>query len=271
MPAIDISRLQNQINHLVSLMGEPQSFRQELHAILGFYHRYSHRPSKDAVPKSFMRMYNLPDQVTRQIEITLRKPAQTNPEHVFDIVQALWQDDHFEARDLATYLLGQVPVTYSERVTSIILAWLEQPLDRAVINALFSKSNSAIKSADPAAWFAFIEKLIENPLPKFQNYGLLALWHELDQIPLSSLPAIFNLIRPFLQGSDLQFSDNLQRIVHKLASQNPFETVYFLKQVLSDTEGVKIESQMRSFLNSFPDENRLSLQAAIKAYHDRTY
>lgn len=270
MPAIDISRLQNQIDHLVSLIGDAQGFRRELHAILGFYHRYSHRPSKDAVPKSFMRMYDLPDPVTKQIEIGLRKPAQANPEQVFEVVEALWQDDHFEARELAAYLLGQIPVSYSDRVISQILAWLEQPLDRAVVYAIFTKSSVVLKATDPNAWSAVIARLIENPLPKIQNYGLYGLWQELDDLPMTALPSVFSTIRPFLQGSDPRFSDNLQRIVQKLAALSPFETVYFLKQVLSDTEGGKVESQMRTFLNAFPEENRASLMASIKAHRDRS-
>ena len=270
MPAIDISRLQGQIDYLISLMGEPQAFSRELHSVLGFYHRYSHRLSKDAIPKSFMRMYDLPNHVVKQIEIGLRKPAQAHPEQALDLVEVLWQDDHFEARELATYLLGQVPVSFSDRVIAKILEWLEQPLDRAIVNAIFTKSNFTIKSTDPNAWFAVIIRLIENPQPKVQNYGLFAIWQELDNIPMSKLPTVFNSIRPFLQGSETQFSDNLQRIVHKLAALSPYETVYFLKQILSDTEGEKIESQMRLFVNSFPEESRFSLLSAIKAHRDRT-
>ena len=193
------------------------------------------------------------------------------PEQVFDLVEILWQDDHFEARDLATYLLGQVPIAYSDRVIGKILEWLEQPLDRAVVNAIFTKSNFTIKSSNSAAWFTVVYKLLENPLPKIQNYGLFGLWQELDNLPMTKLPTVFNSIRPFLQGSDLRFSDNLERIVHKLAALSPFETVYFLKQVLSDTEGVKIESQIRTYLSSFPEENRASLISAVKAHHERTH
>lgn len=270
MPAIDISRLKNQIDQLVSLMGDAQAFRRELHAILGFYHRYSHRPVKDTIPKSFMRMYDLPDPVTREIEISLRKPAQANPGQVFELVEILWQDDHFEARELAAYLLGQIPADYSEQVILQILAWLQQPLDRAVVHAIFTKSSISVKSANPKAWSALINDLIESPLPKLQNYGLYGLWQELDSLQLSNLPKVFSTIRPFLQGSDSRFSDNLQRIVQKLATLSPFETVYFLKQVLSDTDGVKVESHMRSFLNIFPEENRASLLASIKVHRERT-
>lgn len=270
MPAIDISRLKNQIDHLVSLMGEPQAFSRELHSVLGFYHRYSHRAAKDTVPKSFMRIYDLPDPVVRQIEIGLRKPAQTNPEQVFELVEALWQDDHFEARELAAFLLGQIPVAYSARVISKILAWLDQPLDRAVIHAIFTKSSVTLKADDPLAWSSVIAKLIENSHPKIQNFGLYGLWHELGSLQLANLPKVFSTIRPFLQNSNPIFSDNLQRIVQKLVVLSPFETVYFLKQVLSDTEGGRVESQMRTFLNAFPEENRASLLASIKAHRDRT-
>jgi len=270
VPAIDISRLQNQTDRLVSLLSDAPNFRRELHEILGFYHRYSHRLSKDAIPKSFMRMYNLSIQVVRQIEIALKKPAQANPEQVFSLVDELWQDDHFEARDLATFLLGQVPVVHADRITATILNWLEQPLDRAVVNSIFTKANATLKVADPKGWSMFVEKLLSSPQQKIRNYALFALWQELDDLPMTKLPAVFNLIRPFLQSSEPYFSDNIQRIVSKLAKLSPNETVYFIKQILADTDGKKIESQARSFLNSFPEENRASLLLAIKTHQGRT-
>ena len=63
MAAIDLTRLDQQITLLASLYQDPAAFQEEFHRILSFYHRYSHRKQKDAVPKSFMQHYDLPEKV----------------------------------------------------------------------------------------------------------------------------------------------------------------------------------------------------------------
>lgn len=269
MPAINISRLENQISNLAGLISDPAAFRQELHAVLGFYHRYAHRPAKDAVPKSFMRIYDLPDQVIKQIELGLRKTAQSHPNQVFELISELWQDDHFEARDMAAFLLGQVPIEFADRVKQQILDWLSQSLDRAVIEAIFTKSTQTIRRQTPADWRDFIRKLLEGPNPRLQNYALHALALSSDILELSAIPAVFNQIRPFLQSNDPRFDDNLRKIIAVLAEISPNETVYFLKELLSDTEGTHIESQVRTYLNAFPEEIRASLVEALKNHRRR--
>lgn len=266
MPAIEISRLQNQTEQLVSLIGDPQAFRSELHEILSFYHRYSHRPAENSVQKSFMRMYDLPSQVTRQIEVALRKPANAMPEEVLALVDVLWLDDHFEARDVAAFLLGQVPLAYSDQVLSKILAWVGTPLDRAVVSSIFTKADATIRAKDDRLWLSFLYGLISNPNPKISNFGLYGLSLVVQQLPLTQIPSLFNMIRPLFQDGNRTYTDSWQRIIHELIKINPGETVYFLKQVLSDTQGKEIERTMRSFLNLLPEENRSSLQTAIK-YH----
>jgi len=67
MPAIDLTRLRKQIEGLKEVYSQPVEFRQRLHETLQFYHRYAHRQHKDAVPVSFMRMYDLPEQILPQI------------------------------------------------------------------------------------------------------------------------------------------------------------------------------------------------------------
>lgn len=269
MPAIDISRLQSQISNLAGLISDPSAFRKELHAVLSFYHRYAHRPAKDTVPKSFMRAYNLPDQVIKQIELGLRKTAQSHPNQVFVLICELWQDDHFEARDIAAFLLGQVPIEFADRVKQQIFDWLSQPLDRAVIEAIFTKSSQTICQQTPADWRDFIRKLLEDANPRLQNYALHAFAAGFDTLELSAIPAVFNQIRPFLQSNDPRFDDNLRKIVTVLAKISPNETVYFLKEVLSDTAGAHIESKVRTCLNAFPEEIRASLVEALKNHRRR--
>ena len=136
MVAIDLTKLEQQIGFLRESYAEPERFSKALHALLGFYQRYSYRPHRRAMPKTFLRSYNLPQQVLPQTEIGLRKTAQAHPEETLTLAQTLWQDPYFEPRALAAYLLGQLPTQCSDQLSALLRAWLAQPIDRGALDAL---------------------------------------------------------------------------------------------------------------------------------------
>ena len=82
MAAIDLTRLNQQIDHLADFYRDPTAFQQEFHNILSFYHRYSHRKQKDAMPKSFMRNYDLPEKVLSHLEARLKTLPREHPEEI---------------------------------------------------------------------------------------------------------------------------------------------------------------------------------------------
>ena len=269
MAAIDLTRLNKQIEGLKEVFSQPVEFRQRLHATLQFYHRYAHRQHKDAVPVSFMRVYNLPDQVLPHIANGLSLKSRQDEVETLAVVDELWLDEHYEARDLATHLLGQVPSTSSTAVYDRIRQWSSAPMDRAVVSAVFSKASQRLNSEDPKGWTEFIGNLLANPLEHMQNHALYALALLVEQSHSDQLPLFFRWIRPFLQSDQTLIQPNLSRVIAVLARRSPAETAYILKEVLSDTEGTGIEQRVRSYLPFFEEEVSQGLQASIRMHQKR--
>ena len=269
MAAIDLTRLNKQIEGLKEVFAQPVEFRQQFHEILQFYHRYAHRQHKDAVPVSFMRVYNLPDQVLPHIANGLSLKARQDEVETLAVVDELWLDEHYEARDLATHLLGQVPSTSSTAVYDRIRQWSSAPMDRAVVSAVFSKASQRLNSEDPKGWTEFIGNLLANPLEHMQNHALYALALLVEQSHSDQLPLFFRWIRPFLQSDQTLIQPNLSRVIAVLARRSPAETAYILKEVLSDTEGTGIEQRVRSYLPFFEEEVGQGLQASIRMHQKR--
>ena len=269
MAAIDLTRLNKQIEGLKEVFAQPVEFRQQFHEILQFYHRYAHRQHKDAVPVSFMRVYNLPDQVLPHIANGLSLKARQDEVETLAVVDELWLDEHYEARDLATHLLGQVPSTASTAVYDRIRQWSSAPMDRAVVSSVFSKASQRLNSEDPKGWTEFIGNLLANPLEHMQNHALYALALLVEQSHSDQLPLFFRWIRPFLQSDQTLIQPNLSRVIAVLARRSPAETAYILKEVLSDTEGTGIEQRVRSYLPFFEEEVSQGLQASIRMHQKR--
>lgn len=266
MSAIDLNRLKSQISGLVDSYQDPQAFSQAFHKLLGFYHRYSHRPNADAIPKTFMRTYDLPDQVVRQVELGLKQPAQDAPEATLALVRFFWQEPYFESRDMATFLLGQLPINYAGTVKETIFEWLSKTVDRAVVQSIFSKATATLQSQEPSEWEDLVNQLLSHPEEKFQNYGLYAVAMIIEKRSLVDLPVLFKMLRPFIQVGSEALQTNLSKALKALAESTPHETAYLLKQVLADTPGAAIERRMRSYLSFFPEETATSLQTAIKTH-----
>ena len=270
MAAIDLTRLNKQIERLKEVFSQPAEFRKELHDTLQFYHRYSHRQHKDAVPVSFMRVYDLPEQILSHIAYGLSLKARQDEAETLAVVDELWQDDHYEARDLAAHLLGQVPLTGSADVYDRIRQWSSMPMDRAVASAIFSKGSQRLRSEDPKGWSAFVGSLLASPLERLQNHGLYALSLLVEQSDSDQFPQFFRWIRPFIQSDQSLIQPNLSSAISALARRSPAETAYILKEVLSDTDGSAIERRVRSYLPFFDEQIGEGLQASIRTHQKRT-
>ncbi len=270
MAAIDLTRLNKQIEGLKDVFSQPAEFRQRLHETLQFYHRYSHRQHKDAVPVSFMRVYDMPEQILPQIAYGLNLKARQDANETLAVVDALWEDEHFEARDLAAHLLGQVPLAAKAEVFERIKQWSSGPLDRAVVYSVFSKGSQQLRSEDPQGWTEFVGNLLASPLERQQNHGLYALSLLVEQSHSDLLPQFFRWIRPFIQSDQSLIQPNLSQVIAALARRSPAETAYVLKEAMSDTDGSGIEQRVRSYLPYFDEQLSESLQGSIRMHQKRT-
>lgn len=270
MPAISLERLQKQIADLIEAFDQPREFRDRFHDLLSFYHRYSHRQQKDAIPKSFMLTYDLPEQVIPQLELGLRRTAKTLPEQALQVVDELWRDTYFEARDFAAFLLGQVPLTYKEAVLSRIKTWLSESLDHAVVKAIITKSTTTIQLDPTPIWEDTIQKLLTDPHPRKQGYGLYALAMAIPTSSTDLFPSFLRWVRPFIQDSPEPLRANLDRVIEALAKRSPSETAYLLKEVLADTDGAGIERRVRGYAGFFDQERATGILTAVKQHAARS-
>ena len=270
MAAIDLTRLNKQIEELKQAFSEPTEFRKRLHGTLQFYHRYAHRQNKDVTPVSFMRVYDIPNQVLPQIANGLSLKASEDANETLGVVDELWKDDHFEARDLAAHLLGQAPLSGAKEVLERLRQWSSLPLDRAVVKAVFIKGSQRLRAEDPHRWADFVGELLESPAPRQQNNGLYALSLLVAQAGSDQLPRFFRWVRPFLQSDQSLIQRNLSLVVAALARSSPAETAYVLKEVLSDTDSSSIERRFRDYLTFFDEPISNGLADSIRLHQRRT-
>ena len=264
MTAIDLTRLEKQIDHLATLYQDPAAFQEEFHSILSFYHRYSHRKQKDAAPQIFMRTYELPEKVLPHLESRLRSLSLTYPDEVQKLIDQLWTDPFFEARKLATSLAGNLPIVYCDSILELIYNWLQQPLDQVVVGEIIRNTSRTILQQAPEKWTALIHRMLFSPKHQSQKMGLLALAKLIPSSPLDELPAFFSWIRGFLLSSDPTLDKFLQPVIEALAQKSQKETAYLLREVLADSNDAAVGRRIRHFLIYFDEPSRSRILSAIK-------
>lgn len=261
MTAIDLTRLEKQIEDLLPLADDPRAFQTEFHDILGFYHRYSHRKYKDSLPKSFMRQYDLPEKVLPSLQNRLKK---IEPKLILPLARQLWQDDYFEAKDTAVTLLGFLPAEYQDQVLEQILQWLDEPLDRAIIESIFTKGIKTLSQNAPQLWQDEVNKLLLSERTQRRKMGLLALAKIIPACQSDNLPAFFSWLRPFLISPDQSLDNNLKPVVAALAERSNQETAYLLREILTDSNDIEVGRRFRHYLEFFEGDSHQRLLEAIK-------
>ncbi len=270
MPSIDLIRLRKQIAHLGVFVEIPTEFVSEYKNLLEFYHQWSHHQHEERIPNSFMLLYDLPPQVIPEIELGLKQYLKDKTQTIFPLADALRKDMHFECSILAAFILGHTPVESMDSLKDYLTIWLEGPLDKAVVETIFSKATIPIRTCDQDGYLVFLQSLLRSSNKRLANTGLIGLTLFLPTATADQLPRLFNLISPLLQDHDLK-QDNLETLIQELAKKSPVETGYLIRQVLSDTEGRHVETLARAFLQYLPSNTAEIVAKAIKLHATRTY
>lgn len=264
MAAIDLTRLDQQITLLASLYQDPAAFQEEFHRILSFYHRYSHRKQKDAVPKSFMQHYDLPEKVLPHLEARLKQLALKFPSETLQLIEQLWGDSYYESRELATSLLGNLPVSVNVTVLEMIYSWLQLPQDQAVIEAIFRNAAKTLLHETPDQWKDLVNRLLFSDKHQSQKMGLLALATLIPASPLNDLPAFFSWVREFLLNPQPDLDKYLQPVIEALAKKSQQESAYLLREVLADSNDARLGRRIRHYLDFFEEPSKSRILNAIK-------
>jgi hypothetical protein len=86
----------------------------------------------------------------------------------------------------------------------------------------------------------------------------------IDDVKLSSLPLIFKYLQPLLQESNSTILPYLETILEKLAKKSENETIFFLKQTLSNSKSPSLIRMIRRNLEQFTPEGQESLRSYLR-------
>ena len=264
MPAVDPSRLNFQIADLMSSFHAPEEFHQKIRDLFSLYANRTLRQGAMTDSTPLMPAFHLPEPVFRQLRSELAPATSAEPNSALKLADTLWQDEHFEVRQIAVLLLGHVGPSNPEPILSRLNNWLSPDLDPVLKEFILQSGTQHLQSSFPAQWEAWIGSLLSQKEPAWIALGLAGLRASLGASTPQNLPAVFRMVSPFIRDPQPDLMNALRRLVKALATQSPTETAYFLKQTLSLSSSSGTERLVRQSLPLFSDDIQIDLNAALK-------
>jgi hypothetical protein len=266
MPAVQLERLKTEISGLAWQFTNPEEFHRGLHNLLDNYSNRGYRAGREIKKVKFIQVYHVPPLVLSQIELEMSRLCRENPGAALLLVDELWKDDHLETRQLASYILGQIPLSPLDNVLQRLNDWCKPEEEMLSLEMLLQKGSWRLRREKPEVWLSMISNWLEHPEASYQKMGLQALLPLVQDHEFENLPPIFRLIQTFMYVEKPYLVTDLQEVIVALDRRTTGETVYFLRQIIYLHPEPEVMRLMRRLLPLLSADAQAILRGVIKQF-----
>ena len=235
MPAIDLARLKKQAASLAELFDQPEAFVRALHEMLDFYVNRTLRQSGAATPASMLETYRTPAPILKQIENELTPLAAANPDQALELADRLWDEGWLEMCLLAASLLGKLP-PQEQRLLPRLTAWTQQVRDSSIRAALLTTSLMRLRTETPDRFLVLVGEWLHPERPRLWPSGIQALLPLIRDPEFNNLPPVFDVLTQVVEAAPGAIQNELAELLNALYDASPKETLFFLRQILSESD-----------------------------------
>jgi hypothetical protein len=259
MPAIHPTTLKKQIEDLLDNFHSSELFINNLRRLFYFYSDRTRRSIGSSAPSSLVRSYNPPRQVSKQIEIVLKKKVESEPETGIALADNLWKESWVECRSLAFKILGWISPNPSIDIYSRLKEWLAVCGHDRAMDTAFAIALIELWRRSPDLLLSMLESWLTSSDHATSNWGLRVVQALSSDLLVDHLPIIFHLLTPYMQSVTAAPDTDLFLAVKNLAEKIPQETAFFLRRNLTSSENEEIFTLIRQTLDSFSTSTQREL------------
>jgi hypothetical protein len=261
MPAVSLTRLREQLDWLKRHIHQPVEFHRLLSDLMSYYANRAYRPGMTVQSQPTLPTYRLPPLVNRHFEVMVTHLAREAPEQGLVLADELWQDAYLETRSLAAHLLGQLPpdAAVVERLNN----WCRPGEDNFLLNEILNPGMENLRRSNASAWVELIQGWLKQGKTAAQSLGLHALIPAIRDEKFTNLPAVFNILEPFLKEPLAAVKNEILEVLEALAKRSPAETSFFVKKtILLHPHPLNLRIT-RQLIPCFSEETQLKLREAL--------
>jgi hypothetical protein len=266
MPAVQLSRLNQQISNLVWQFTRPADFLSTLRDLFDLYANRVYRAGQSVPPTSLVQAYHVPKLVLRQLEIELRQSCKQHPAAALSLVEVLWAEPMLESRILGTTLLGHIPLEPPQPIIDRLRSFARPGTDTAVLDALLEHGGRTLRIERPDLWIEIIDQWAADPSVFSQVIALRAVSISILDEQFINHPPILRIFSGQLQTGSPALQSELQTTLLSLLRSSPNETVFLLRQVLLLSNSPTTQRLVRLSLSKVPAEYQAGLRQALQSH-----
>ena len=264
MPAVLLSRLDQQIKASLSTFDRPNVFVANLVSILELYSDRTYQAGIEVPSSSKILSYRVPDVVIRSLELELRHLATKHAEEALHVADELWSGNRLDLKELGIALLGFIPVESSLQVMERIEIWAPDCLDGFLLEDLLARSSPVILHEIPSLWLDKLRGWLNSNDSKFKILGLKSIEPLLKTEDFNDLPQLLDSIHSMVVNFTVDLFPEMFHLFQILVERYPIETVAYLKHVIAENPGSSTFRLVRRILPSLTAPMQLSLRTAME-------
>ena len=228
MPSVQLERLRPQINAIVAQYEHSDIFTRSLLSFLKSYAGNIDSSPYQISAYSIIPKLNIPQVVLNQLEISLKHLAHTYPSQTKPIIEKLWDQQYFESKKIALFLISNLNADERDFYFEKISFWVDADIEDPIINVIleYTKKNKDIFASEQ--WLLLVEKWMYSKKSRLKKIGLRAIRDLIDSNIHPNLPAIFHLIEPLLSKPNVSINKDLISLISALIVVSQPETAAFL-------------------------------------------
>ena len=264
MPSVQLERLRPQVNAIVTQYENSDVFCKSLIALLRTY-------SSDVDPSfykitsySILPTLNVPQVVLNQLEIAFKHLSQKYPIQTKATARVLWGQNIFETKQIALFLLANLPTDEIEFFITMIDKWVDADIEMPIINHILETISTNAEISNDPRWINLIESWVNSSEIRLQKIGISALTYQIELDGNNNLPKIFRLIEPIFSKPNVSINSDLLNLVESLVNASEPETAAFLIHLAAIYPNPEISSFLRKCLPKFNAYFSSEIKKALK-------
>lgn len=258
MPAVDLARLQHQIDHVTEAFGDAPRLRARCLDLLEFY-AIRVRPGSSGGRTGTVRSLGVPTAVMRILEQALADRAEADPHAGAMAAEALWGTAVLESRWLAISILEKQPL---ESLPSWIEAWSHTAEDPHLLERLAGGPLQRIWRSDPDRfWRTAAADLASDDAST--TTMLLALERIVPHLAADELPRLFAILEEAPIPAAGEAWRAYLEVVRVTAGRSAPETARFLVDAIEQARP-GASRLARQTLSDFPPRQREALRHTLR-------
>jgi len=259
MPAINPERLRQQVEDLLTVLGDQVTLKRQCLDLLDYYADHSHRSFASGGVKGTEWVFGVPRPVVRALSQGLRSRTQQKPALILPTATTLWEAGYRETRLLASAILGGIQQME-------VAQWAEARAsncdDSVVLMELASQGLAGLREAYPTAFLERVSGWLGSTHRWLRLFALMALHSAVENPAFEDLPTVFRLLSGVSEKTRGESRKVLHALLRTLTRRSPPESARFLLDELA-REVPGIQRMIRASLGHFPTRQQELLKHAL--------